>query len=93
VRSSEAARLRFDLLVGSRSPAGVRVPAARYFLVGRVRDSLGGAGSLTRPVELSIRARRALRGLRGVRLRLRVRAVDRTGNVRTVSRLVVLRQP
>ena len=93
VRSSEAARLRLDLVVGSRSAAGVRVRAARYLLVGRARDSLGDAGSLTRPVGLSLRARRALRGLHGVRLRLRVRAVDRSGNVRTVSRLVVLRQP
>jgi hypothetical protein len=91
VRSSEAARLRLDLVVGSRSAAGVRVRAARYLLVGRARDSLGGAGSLTRQVRLSARARRALRGLHGVRLRLRVRAVDRKGNARTVSRLVVLR--
>jgi hypothetical protein len=91
VRSSEAAGLRFDLLVGSGTRAGARVRAARHLLVGRVLDSLGEAGSLTRSVGLSSRARRGLRGLHGVRVRLRVRAVDRKGNARTVSRLVVLR--
>jgi subtilisin family serine protease len=91
VRSSEAARLRFDLLVGSATRAGARVRASRRLLVGRARDSLSKAGSITRSVGLSRRARRALRGLHGVRLRLRVRAVDRKGNARTVSRLVVLR--
>jgi hypothetical protein len=71
-------RLRLDLV-------------SRSGLLGRVRDSLGGAGSLTRPVSLTARARTALRGLRGLRLRVRVRAVDDNGNVRTVSRVITLR--
>jgi subtilisin family serine protease len=91
VRSSEAASLRLDLVLASRSMAARRVLAARYLLLGRARDSLSGAGSLTRPVGLSTRARRGLRELRRVTLRLRVRAVDRKGNARTVSRLLVLR--
>lgn len=91
VSSSEAARLRLDLVVAFRSAAGARVRAARSLLVGRVRDALSQPGSVTRPVALSARARRGLRGLHGVRLRLHVRAVDRKGNVRTVSRAVVLR--
>jgi subtilisin family serine protease len=91
VRSSEAARFRYDLLVGSRTAAGRRVRAARSLLVGRARGAVSKAGSLTRPVALSARARRALRSLRGARLSLRVRAVDRKGNARTVSLAVVLR--
>jgi subtilisin family serine protease len=58
--------------------------------VARTRGRLRAAGSRTVTVRLTARARRSLRRVRSVRLRLRVLAVDQSANRTTAARSLLL---
>jgi hypothetical protein len=85
-RCSKACRVNHELVVGSRTARrlGIRTPARR--VLGRARGRLTHAGWVTVRIRLTAAAKRRLRGVRHLTVKLRTRALDSAGNVRTVRR-------
>jgi PKD domain-containing protein len=90
VRSNEAARARVDALVGRRLLR--RPKASALSRVGRRSRSLRAARTTTVTVKLSRKARLRLAGLRRVRVTVRVRVTDPSGNSGRATRRVTLRR-
>ncbi len=89
---NEACSLRTDLLLSQRSGAHLGLRAStRYLRLWRNRASMSRARTVSIRLRLSSVVKRALRRTRSLRVKVQVRAVDRKGNARSLSRTVRLR--
>ena len=92
VRVSEASRVSVALVLSGRTARRLGLSRGRAVVVGRASTSFLSGGRKTVAVKLTRRARRRLARVRSVRLYFPVRATDRAGNSRRVSRRVTLRR-
>ena len=87
---SEGCRLSARVLVGARTARRLRLTRTlRAVTVGRASHSLTTAGATLR-IRLSAHAKRRLRGVRRLRVTIRVVARDAAGNARGLSRTITL---